>query len=137
MNIIGNQFLVDFGMAKAILHFQSETSLTFTITEKDGNEVSETETVAIKLTELRPQLYMATWKEKNGNTITQVQDYENEVIYSNWTLPGGEFNDVKGDYKASSQIKTKIKRRVMLVSASHTPVNAMQLRIMQLAKHAG
>jgi hypothetical protein len=99
MNIIGNQFLVDFGMAKAILHFQSETSLLFTITEKDGKEVNETETVAIKLTELRPQLYMATWKEKNGNTITQVQDYENEVIYSNWTLPGGEFNNVKGTIK--------------------------------------
>jgi hypothetical protein len=42
---------------------------------------------------------MATWKEKNGNTITQIQDYANEVIYSNWTLPGGEFNNLKGTLK--------------------------------------
>jgi hypothetical protein len=103
MNIIGNKFLVDFGMAKAILHFQSETTLTFTIIEKDGNEENETETVAIKMTELRPQLYLLTWKEKNGNTVTQVQDYENETVYSNWTLPGGEFNNVKGTIKRVTQ----------------------------------
>jgi len=71
MKIIGTQFLVDFGMAKSILTLQSETTLTFTIIEKDGKEVNETETVEIKLTEIRPQLYMATWKEKNGNTITK------------------------------------------------------------------
>jgi len=86
-------------MAKSILTLQSETTLTFTIIEKDGKEVNETETVEIKLTEIRPQLYMATWKEKNGNTITQIQDYENEIIYSNGTSPGGEFKNVKGILK--------------------------------------
>ncbi len=99
MNITADKYLVDFGMAKAILNFESETALTFTITEKDGDTVNETETVAVKLTELRPQLYLATWKEKNGNTITLVQDYENGVVYSNWTLPNGEFNNVKGTIK--------------------------------------
>jgi len=96
MKIIGNKFAVDFGMAKAILHIQSETSLTFTTTEKNGKETNETETVQTKMTELRPQLFMLTWKEKNGNTITQIQDYENGIIYSNWTAPGGEFTHAKG-----------------------------------------
>ena len=57
------------------------------------------ETVAISLTELRPQLFMATWKEQNGNTISQVQDYENGIVYSNWTSPGGEFTNRKGTLK--------------------------------------
>jgi len=83
-------------MAKAILKLESETSLTFTIMQKDGKDVDINETVAIKLTELRPQLFMATWKEKNGNTITQVQDYENGIVYANWTLPTGEFINRKG-----------------------------------------
>jgi hypothetical protein len=99
MNIIGNKFLVTFGMAKAILHFQSETSLTFTILEKDGGEVNVAETVAVKMTELRPQLFMVTWKEESGTTVTQVQDYENEIIYSNWTIPGGEFKNIQGTLK--------------------------------------
>ena len=99
MNIIGNKFLVTFGMAKAILHFQSATSLTFTILEKDGGEVNVAETVAVKMTELRPQLFMVTWKEESGTTVTQVQDYENEIIYSNWTIPGGEFKNIQGTLK--------------------------------------
>ncbi|HEY4323688.1 MAG TPA: hypothetical protein VGN20_06870 [Mucilaginibacter sp.] len=99
MNIIGNKFLVDFGMAKAILSFQSETSLTFTITDKGGEEVNIVETVEIRLTEIRYQLYMVTWQEKSGTTVTQVQDYENNIIYSNWTSPGGEFNNAKGTLK--------------------------------------
>jgi len=99
MTIVGNKFQVDFGMARAILNFRSETSLTFTIIEKDGDPTNETETVEIKLTEIRPRLFMATWKELNGNTITQVQDYENGIIYSNWTSPGGEFTNRKGTIK--------------------------------------
>jgi len=100
MTIIGNKFVVDFGMAKAILHFQSETLLTFTIIEKDGNATNEKETVQIKLTEIRPQLFMATWKEINGNTITQIQDFENGIIYSNWTSPSGEFKNIEGTLKS-------------------------------------
>jgi hypothetical protein len=96
MHIIGNSFLADFGMAKAILHIESETALTFTIIEKDGQQVHEVETVKTEMTELRPQLYMLTWKEKNGNTITQIQDYDNGIIYSNWTTPSGEFIRSKG-----------------------------------------
>ena len=99
MNITGNKFLANFGMAKAILHFQSESSLTFTIIEKDGNTADITETVAIKMTEIRPQLYMATWKEANGNSITQVQDYEKGILYANWTRPGGEFINLTGTIK--------------------------------------
>ena len=99
MEIIGNKFLVEFGMAKAILAFQSDTSLTFTITQKDGQEVNTIETVAIKLTEIRPQLFIVTWQEESGTTVTQVQDYENGIIYSNWTTPAGEFSNIKGTLK--------------------------------------
>ena len=99
MEIIGQKFVVDFGMAKSVLHFKSENELHFQITELNGKLTNENETVNIKLTKLRPNLYLATWKEKNGNTITQVQDYEKQVIYSNWTLPNGQFENVKGTIK--------------------------------------
>ncbi len=81
MNIIGKKFLVDFGMAKAILDFQGPTSLAFTIMEKEGMEVNIKETVEINLTQLQPQLYMATWKEASGTTVIQIQDYEQGIIY--------------------------------------------------------
>ncbi|WCT12498.1 MoaF-related domain-containing protein [Mucilaginibacter jinjuensis] len=99
MEIIGKEYLVDFGMAKAVLHFESETSLTFTITEKEGAADNTTETVAIKLTEIRPHVLMATWQEASGTTVTQVQDYEKGIIYSNWTSREGEFYNTQGTIK--------------------------------------
>jgi hypothetical protein len=81
-------------MAKSILHFKSENELHFQITEPNGKPTYENETVNIKLTELRPNLYLATWEEKNGSMIAQVQDYENQIIYSNWILPNGQFENV-------------------------------------------
>lgn len=79
MDIIGHEFLVDFGMAKAILDIQSETLLKFTITEKEGAAMNETETVETKTTEIRHDLFMLNWKEKNENAITQIQDHERGV----------------------------------------------------------
>ena len=96
MDLNGNQYQVDFGASKAILNFHDETSLTFTITQKDNMQVNMVETVEIKKIEVRQQLFILTWKEQNGNTITQIQDYENGVVYSNWTLPGGEFLNLTG-----------------------------------------
>jgi uncharacterized protein len=102
VKIIGEKFLVDFEMAKAILYFQSETSMQFTITEKDGKPYEEVETVEIKLTEIGPNLYMTTWKEKNLNTVTQIQDLNKGIVYSNWTSLNGEFKNIKGSILSMS-----------------------------------
>ncbi|MXV53129.1 hypothetical protein GS399_19355 [Pedobacter sp. HMF7647] len=106
MQIIGNEFLVEFGMAKARLRIDSETSLTFTILEKDGSKVEISETVETKMTEIRPQLFLVTWQEESGTTVTQIQDYENGEVYSNWTSPSGEFKNVKGTLKPLAHIQT-------------------------------
>jgi hypothetical protein len=103
MNIIGNKFKIDFGMAKATLDIHSENSLTFKIIEQNGNIVNVSETVETKIVELRPQLFQVTWKEENGKTITQVQDYENEIVYSNVTLPNGHFINLKGTIKRADE----------------------------------
>jgi ketosteroid isomerase-like protein len=97
---IGEKFLFDFGMNKAIIHFLSTDAMQFTIIEKAGTSYEESEKVEIKLTTIRPNVYLATWKEKNGNTITQVQDFLNNIVYSNWTLPSGEFINVNGTIRA-------------------------------------
>jgi ketosteroid isomerase-like protein len=96
VKIIGEKFLFDFGANKAIIHFLSNNCMEFTIIEKEGASGEETEKVEIKLTTIRPNVYLATWKEKNKNTVTQVQDFQNKTVYSNWTLPNGEFINVNG-----------------------------------------
>ena len=99
MDLTAKKFEVVFEMARAMLSFDSDDRLTFTIIEKDGNAWNESETVNIKTVELRPQLLLITWKEKSGTTVTQVHDYEHETIYSNWTTPGGDFSNRKGTLK--------------------------------------
>ncbi len=96
MDILGNNYKVQFGNTSAIFFFESVTTLRFTIKELNGVCVENSETVDIKLTQLRPQIYLATWKENNGTTVSQVQDYEFGIVYSNWTTPGGEFKNLKG-----------------------------------------
>lgn len=98
MKIIGKKFEVDFG-AKAVLNIQSETELTFYITEKNGVKVDESETVEIAITQMRSKLFMLTWKENSGKTITQIQDHKNQIVYMNWTLPDGDFIHAKGTIK--------------------------------------
>ena len=98
VKIVGEKFRVDFGMAKAILYFQSKNSMQFTIIEKDGTPYNEVETVEIKLTEIRPNLYITTWKERNLNTVTQILDFSNGIVYSNWSMPNGEFINIKGQF---------------------------------------
>lgn len=95
MDIIGKKFEVDFG-AKAVLKIESETTLTFYITEKDGEKVDESETVEISITQIRSRLFMLTWKEKNGNTVVQIQDHKKQLVYMNWTWPNGSFVHAKG-----------------------------------------
>src|SRR6187402_2977368 len=96
MDLTGNKFSVQFGMAKAILRFNSNVSLSFLITEKNGVEENTAETVDINVTELRPDLFLITWQEASGTTVTQIHDRENCAIYSNWTSPRGEFTNMKG-----------------------------------------
>ncbi|MBE9463548.1 hypothetical protein ACFP1I_11510 [Dyadobacter subterraneus] len=98
MKIIGKKFEVDFG-AKAVLDIQSDAQLTFHISEKNGIPVDESETVEIEITQLRSKLFMLTWKEINGNTVTQIQDHKNQLVYMNWTLPDGDFKHAKGSIK--------------------------------------
>ena len=91
VQFIGYENWRDFKVAKAILDIQSNTVLTFTILERDGEPVNISEAVQINMTALRPQLYRLTWVESDGKTVSQIHDYEKGIIHSSWTLASGEF----------------------------------------------
>lgn len=93
---VNAKFLVEFEIAKVIFHYHNETSLTFTIIEKHGVLCDETETVAINLTEVGPNIFLVSWQEKSKTTLSQIQDFNTGTIYSNWTTPNGELITRKG-----------------------------------------
>ncbi|CAN1572984.1 hypothetical protein MCETHM1_03397 [Flavobacteriaceae bacterium] len=95
--LIGNRYIMDVGVLKTELFFESEESMVFTVidggslTKKGYSERVETTTV-----EIRPNVYMVAWKEISDATVTHVEDHENGIIYSNATLPDGSFYTMKG-----------------------------------------
>jgi len=102
MELTGKAVAVDFGMAKATLHFDSETSLQFRITEKDGQQTDIRETVQPSIRQLRPELFLLSWKEESGTIVTQVHDYEQGKIHSVWSKPGGVHSQVTGTLKVQT-----------------------------------
>ena len=39
---------------------------------------------------------MVNWQEENKLTVTDIEDYENGVVYANMTTPNDNFVSVKG-----------------------------------------
>jgi hypothetical protein len=100
MKLIGNRYLMNVGVLKTELYFESEESMVFTILEGGGlAESGYTERVKTAIAEVRPDVYMVAWKELSGATVTHVEDHGNGIIYSNATLPDGGFYTMKGTIK--------------------------------------
>lgn len=94
IKVIGNKFKVDFGDYSFQLHFESETQMTWKALTDTG--FGDQETVNITKVEIRPNVYMVYWKEKSGTTVTHVEDFENEIVYTNITDPEHTFLNLKG-----------------------------------------
>ncbi|KTE92412.1 hypothetical protein AT727_19700 [Desulfitobacterium hafniense] len=96
--VIGHKFLAEYGMFTAELYFESETNLTFTILEfpNSPNSVGHIEKVEIVRTEIRPNVYMVTWQESTRVTVTDIEDFENGIVYTNSTTPEMQFILLQG-----------------------------------------
>lgn len=95
--LTGSKYKVDLGNLKVEHFIESDSSMVFTILE--GGELTKaghSERVEIIVSEIRPQVYMVSWKEISGATVTHLEDHENGILFSNVTLPDGNFYNMKG-----------------------------------------
>lgn len=96
--LVGDTFRFDFGKYSFELHFKNDTLLTLALLK--GSVPGPAQTVKISKTEIRPNVYMVTWQEKSGTTVTDVQDFQKGIVYANITEPGGHFEHWKGKITA-------------------------------------
>ncbi len=75
------------------LTLRSDTQLTFEI--KDG-PFARTETVDIQIVPVAAGIFAVSWQEKDGATVTNVQDFDQGVVHSFATLPDGQFIRMSG-----------------------------------------
>ncbi|WP_230414017.1 MoaF-related domain-containing protein [Collimonas silvisoli] len=88
---VGHSYAVDFGKQKFRLDFKSETEMTFT--SPDGKN---TQSVQIVVTQVGPKMFMVYWSRRAGQHVVHVEDFENNVAYSNIFLPDGTAERLKG-----------------------------------------
>ena len=93
-SIIGRIFLADFGEKAFTLLYENNKRLI--LTEIRGPEAGRIQNLTVNIVELRPKLFMVNWQEENKLTVTDIEDYENGVVYANMTTPNDNFVSVKG-----------------------------------------
>jgi hypothetical protein len=94
ITVIGNKFKADFGQMAFQLHFESASQMTFAQIVPES--LGSSETVQTQMVEVRPNVYLVCWKEKSGTTVTHLEDFQNEIVYTNITLPDHIFINLKG-----------------------------------------
>jgi predicted SnoaL-like aldol condensation-catalyzing enzyme len=90
---VGQVIDVTFEHFRVTQTFLSLKQLQFQI--KEG-PFARTETVAIKVVPLGDSLFAISWQEKDGATVTNVQDYDRGVVHSYATLPDHQFLQMSG-----------------------------------------
>jgi hypothetical protein len=95
---VGNRYEVDYGGDFVVqFYFHSINSMTIYGTKGEYKDFSET--VEIKVTPVRSGVFMVAWQEHNKTSVLHVEDFENNIIYANITLPGNNFVRMQGNFR--------------------------------------
>ncbi|WP_235926539.1 MoaF-related domain-containing protein [Actinokineospora pegani] len=89
VQLVGKTFAANLGQLQARLTSESDTRMTFVVTSGAGMTADgRRETVDVEIVEIRPQLYLVSWREAGGATVVHVEDLVNSTLHSTVTLDG-------------------------------------------------
>jgi hypothetical protein len=93
VHLVGKSYKFDLGPLKVKFTFDSESQGSFVVEEGGGLAPDgHAETVALDLKEIRDGVYLNSWTEASGATVTHVEDFANATLYSNVTVDGTLYN---------------------------------------------
>lgn len=93
---VGLEMNVSYPYFRVSITLLSPSKMMFEI--KDG-PFARTEVVDIQVVALGNSLFLVSWQEKDGATVTNLQDYDRCVVHSNATLPNGKFMRMTGTFE--------------------------------------
>ncbi len=89
VRMIGRTYRFDMGWLKVRFTFESASQGSFVVEEGGGLAPNgHAETVALDLKEIREGVYLNSWTEASGATVTHVEDFANATVHSNVTVDG-------------------------------------------------
>ena len=87
--LVGKTFAANLGRLQVRLTYESDTQMTFTVISGGGMTTDgHTETVGVEIVEIRPEVYLVSWREAGGATVVHVEDLANSTLHSTVTLDG-------------------------------------------------
>lgn len=95
---VGLEMDVSYPNFQVSLTLLSAAQLRFEI---KGGPFARTETVDTHVVPLGNSLFAVSWQEKDGATVTNVQDYDRGLIHSHATLPDGRFLRMTGTFEVT------------------------------------
>lgn len=90
---IGLEIDVSYPAFRVSVRFLSTEQLEFEIRE---GPFARVETVDIEVSPLGNGIFAVSWREKDGATVTNIQDHDRGVVHSFATLPNGQFLRMTG-----------------------------------------
>jgi hypothetical protein len=95
--LFGKTFIADFDVKVFELHYENQSTLI--LKEIKGPSAGRVQELVVKIVELRPKLFIVNWQENTKLTVTDIEDYDQGVVYANLTTPNGNFENLKGTLK--------------------------------------
>jgi predicted SnoaL-like aldol condensation-catalyzing enzyme len=93
--MVGKTYRFDMGWLRVRLTFSSSSQGRFVVEEGGGlTPNGHAETVALDLKEIRDGVFLNSWAEACGTTVTHVVDLANATVYANVTVDGTLYNFV-------------------------------------------
>jgi predicted SnoaL-like aldol condensation-catalyzing enzyme len=93
---VGLEMAVTYPLFRVNITLLSSVKMMFEITE---GPFARTEVVDIQVAPLGNSLFVVSWQEKDGATVTNVQDYDRCVVHSHATLSNGKFMRMLGTFE--------------------------------------
>jgi hypothetical protein len=91
--LAGRAFDVDLGPFVPRLSFLGEGKMRL---QAQIGPTTVDEIVPVDVTDIRPDVFLVTWKESSGNYIVQLQDHQNGVVHNRARLADGNLFEVEG-----------------------------------------
>lgn len=86
--LAGKAYLCDWEPYKVRFEFLSETQLKWTYLKAPPKEIGMNETVTLDRHDIRPNLVLMAWSQKDGTEVVDVLDLEKLEIHINFFDPG-------------------------------------------------
>ena len=97
---VGHVYEAIFGALACHLDFSTDgKTMEFSSTGTAAPVAEPVVTVEYTAKEVAPGVFMVYWKEPDGSTVVHVEDFNQDKVFTNITLPDHQFLNLEGSFK--------------------------------------